>query len=486
MGIWNDRKLIVNCLPLTESERAQFTRAAKGMPQEFVGDPAQRGSMNWTAEIPDELKAYATAVIGNITPETCAQCPRLEWLQTWSAGVAKYQRPGVLHPGSMLTNNLGDLPSVHTQWTGSLYDSSFYFNPYMEKYRKAGHMKFPFFLTPNRHYVGTVAYTRTVVVPKAWKGRRVELFLERPHIETTVEVNGLKVGHQMSLNTPHVYDVTPCLAFGRDNRITILRGISLRIPLMMYGAKIDDEDEGITLENFTRIIDADSWAEFMPKGVTKADFNKFRKCYNATVFVAAGKRYRQLAREADRMHVDERVRRISDIFSYFHNPDKETVLTPWRVVNMHMSDTLGGYTFFNERFDGPCEREVPATNGQLFEWVTTDEPRFVDRGEVTRTVFASDSKILEINSKTGLYPLYVAYSLYRQRKKDFEATGGLIDDPDNYSVEEEQVIWDDILANNVYVIRGGERVLMIPAVPQFIEETNVEDGYLKIHMMEGL
>ena len=238
----------------------------------------------------------------------------------------------------------------------------------------------------------------------------------------------------------------------RDNRITILRGISLRIPLMMYGAKIDDEDEGITLENFTRIIDADSWAEFMPKGVTKADFNKFRKCYNATVFVAAGKRYRQLAREADRMHVDERVRRISDIFSYFHNPDKETVLTPWRVVNMHMSDTLGGYTFFNERFDGPCEREVPATNGQLFEWVTTDEPRFVDRGEVTRTVFASDSKILEINSKTGLYPLYVAYSLYRQRKNDFEATGGLIDDPDNYSVEEEQVIWDDILANNVYVI----------------------------------
>ena len=63
--------------------------------------------MNWTAEIPDELKAYATAVIGNITPETCAQCPRLEWLQTWSAGVDKYQRPGVLHPGSMLTNATG-------------------------------------------------------------------------------------------------------------------------------------------------------------------------------------------------------------------------------------------------------------------------------------------------------------------------------------------------------------------------------------------
>ena len=263
----------------------------------------------------------------------------------------------------------------------------------------------------------------------------------------------------------------------RDNRITILRGISLRIPLMMYGAKIDDEDEGITLENFTRIIDQDSWAEFMPKGVTKAQFNKFRKCYNATVFVAAGKRYRQLAREADRMHVDERVRRISDIFSYFHNPDKETVLTPWRVVNMHMSDTLGGYTFFNERFDGPCEREVPATNGQLFEWVTTLEPRFVDRGEVTREVFGSGSKILEINSKTGLYPLYVAYSLYRQRKKDFEATGGLIDDPDNYSVEEEQVIWDDILANNVYVICNT------PMARRITERTLL--GFRSLNMQEG-
>ncbi len=33
--------------------------------------------------------------------------PQTEWLQTWSAGVDKYQRPGVLHPGSMLTNATG-------------------------------------------------------------------------------------------------------------------------------------------------------------------------------------------------------------------------------------------------------------------------------------------------------------------------------------------------------------------------------------------
>ena len=107
MGIWNDRKLIVNCLPLTESERAQFIRAAKDMPQEFVGDSTQRGSMSWTAAVPEELKAKATAVIGNIAPEECVQCPKLEWLQTWSAGVDKYQQQGVLQPGSMLTNATG-------------------------------------------------------------------------------------------------------------------------------------------------------------------------------------------------------------------------------------------------------------------------------------------------------------------------------------------------------------------------------------------
>lgn len=41
-------------------------------------------------------------------------------------------------------------------------------------------------------------------------------------------------------------------------------------------------------------------------------------------------------------------------------------------------------------------------------------------------------------------------------------------------------------ANNVYVVQGGEREILIPAVPQFIAETNVEGGYLRVNMMEGL
>ena len=124
-------------------------------------------------------------------------------------------------PGSMITRGKGDLVSVKTQWTGSLYDSSFYFNPYMEKYRIEGQMKFPFFLTPERHYIGNAWYRRKVLVPKEWRKQRIILTLERPHIETTVYINGKEIGHQMGLSAPHVYDVTDCIKIGRENTIAI-------------------------------------------------------------------------------------------------------------------------------------------------------------------------------------------------------------------------------------------------------------------------
>ena len=124
-------------------------------------------------------------------------------------------------PGSMLTNEKGDDVDVHTKWTGSLYDSSYYFNPYMERYRLKGQMKFPFFLTPSKHYVGHAWYKRSVYIPNDWDDQRITLFLERPHIETTVYVNGHNVGHQMSLSTPHRYDVTRYIKKGTRNEISI-------------------------------------------------------------------------------------------------------------------------------------------------------------------------------------------------------------------------------------------------------------------------
>ena len=124
-------------------------------------------------------------------------------------------------PGSMPEKLKGDEVTVRTQWTGSLYDSSYYFNPYMEKYRIDGQVKLPFFLTPDRHYVGVAWYQKRVSVPDDWKGERVVLFLERPHIETTVWVNRREVGMQNSLCVPHVYDLTPYVVPGESCLLTI-------------------------------------------------------------------------------------------------------------------------------------------------------------------------------------------------------------------------------------------------------------------------
>lgn len=213
----------------------------------------------------------------------------------------------------------------------------------------------------------------------------------------------------------------------REAAISILRGISIRMPLLIYGAELSDENQEITIDNFASLIDPQSWEEFMPKGVTKQKFNSFKKYYDPEIFCAAGKRIRAMARAADKLSIEERIERITDIFSTFRNPDKETVLTPWRVVNMHLGDCLGGYNFYDTEYQN-----------------VISEPRFIDKGEVTAEVFSPESRILEINSKSGLYPLYMAYGIYRARVK---ASLFAVE-----TIEEQQTVWDKVIAENIFVI----------------------------------
>lgn len=124
-------------------------------------------------------------------------------------------------PGSMLTNGKGDEVTLQTKWTGSIYDSSWFFNPRMEKYRQPGNLKFPFWLTPAKYYVGAAWYQKVVSIPDKLKGRRFELFLERCHTETMVWVDGKEAGMQNSLVAPHVYDLTDVLSQPGKHVITI-------------------------------------------------------------------------------------------------------------------------------------------------------------------------------------------------------------------------------------------------------------------------
>ncbi len=218
-----------------------------------------------------------------------------------------------------------------------------------------------------------------------------------------------------------------------DAAISILRGISIRLPLLMYGAKLDNEGADITLENFASLIDEQSWAEFMPRGVTKELFMEFAPYYDPDMFRAVGRNYRDLVREADKYAPLERTREIARIFSYFRNPDKETVLTPWRVVNMHIGDCIGGQVFFEEDMQ---------TEGV--------KPRFVDHGEVTAKVFKDpNTRILEINSKTGLYPLYMAYSVFAEKLQAYRESHMLVTEVPK---DTQNQIWDDVLQNHIFVI----------------------------------
>lgn len=240
----------------------------------------------------------------------------------------------------------------------------------------------------------------------------------------------------------------------RKEAISILRGISIRMPLLIFGAELtnetrakdklsctlpckeeeDDsqlknEDDEITIDNFANLVDDQSWEEFMPKGVTKQVFEKFKRFYEPDVFREAGKRIREMARTADKFTVEQRIERIAGIFNTFRNPDKETVLTPWRVVNMHMSDCLGGWCFYDEKFKH-----------------TLEVPRYVDQGQVTKDVFRPEARILEINSKSGLYPLYVAYNIYRTRVEAAKAKYGEIGHA--FAMQ----LWDLTIENNILVI----------------------------------
>ena len=215
----------------------------------------------------------------------------------------------------------------------------------------------------------------------------------------------------------------------RRNAISILRGISIRMPLLIYGAELKSEDEEITIHNFASLIDDQSWEEFMPKGVDKEKFEKFKKYYDPDIFREAGKRIREMARAADKFTIEERIERIAAIFNTFRNPDKETVLTPWRVVNMHMSDCLGGWCFYDEEFKN-----------------TLSIPRYVEQGKVTKDVFRPDAHILEINSKSGLYPLYVAYNIYRSRVEAAKAKYGEVSH--GFAMN----LWDATIEENILVV----------------------------------
>jgi hypothetical protein len=129
-------------------------------------------------------------------------------------------------PGSMLTNGKGNEVKADTKWTGGIWNNDWYTKPEYAKYRQPGNIKISFWLQPLKYYVGVAWYQKEVVIPAAWKGTCIELFLERCHWETTLWLDDQKIGMQNALGTPHQYDLSKAIKPGKhvltlriDNRV---------------------------------------------------------------------------------------------------------------------------------------------------------------------------------------------------------------------------------------------------------------------------
>ena len=217
-----------------------------------------------------------------------------------------------------------------------------------------------------------------------------------------------------------------------DQAYEILEKIIIRFPMLIYGA-VDKLSDSFTIDKFIKNIDNASWEEFMPREWTKTDFLKVAHVIKNERFIAWAESIFEKVNTLEGKPVDERVNGIADIISEFRYPDKETVLTPWRVVNMHLSDTVGGYDFFGEK-----HRDEDLLS----------EPRFVgeDREVTKRVFFTPAPNILELNSKTGLYPLYMAYTLYRLQCKNQQGFGPELTN------EEKADVWKKVIEKNIFVV----------------------------------
>lgn len=142
-------------------------------------------------------------------------------------------------PGSMAGNHKGDDVTLQTRWTASIYDSTFFYNPRLAKFRQPDNLKLPFWLTPVKYYAGAAWYQKEVQIPAGWKNSRINLFLERPHTETRLWVNGTEAGMQNSLSVPHEFEITKFLKPGKNL-------ISLRIDNRTGDIDVGQDSHSIT------------------------------------------------------------------------------------------------------------------------------------------------------------------------------------------------------------------------------------------------
>lgn len=136
--------------------------------------------------------------------------------QSW---FARDLKDAIALPGILQAQGYGDDITTKTPWVLSLYDKNWDQREDYKTHTAAGNVKVPFLSQPKKHYLGAAWYQRDIDVPATWRGKRVALFLERPHWGSTLWIDERPVGGNLSLVAEHEYDLG-LLAPGR-HRISV-------------------------------------------------------------------------------------------------------------------------------------------------------------------------------------------------------------------------------------------------------------------------
>lgn len=111
-------------------------------------------------------------------------------------------------------------------------------------------------LTRKHQYIGAAWYQREVKIPAAWKGKKIDLELERIIWESQLFVDGKLIGKDESLIAPHRYDLSTVLTPGKHT-ITICIDNSNKYPqINVAGDKYPDpinQDMAHAYTNHTQI-----------------------------------------------------------------------------------------------------------------------------------------------------------------------------------------------------------------------------------------
>ena len=163
--------------------------------------------------------------------------------------------------------------------------------------------------------------------------------------------------------------------------------ITSRMPLLILALPLKDISN-FSLEKFCseETFDDESWFEFMKLGSNPKEsreaFKKIIKFLDKDAMCKSIQLWNNDVNNAfnESLTFDDAYKSIMNLLKRVKNPDKETVLTPEKVVNLHFDNSSINW---NE-----CE--------------------------------GNEFTIIDINSKSGIYPLYATHKIYQILKEKYE------------------------------------------------------------------